>query len=149
MAAHIRTQIRHAVAQSLSNLASVPASRVFVNRTASVVVEQGPYVVIATPSESLEVVGIDAPQRYRREMTIGVEVVAPAQQADDALDAVAREIEPAIDAAGLLGGLVKQPLVLDSARMDFDDLASPRAGRLTMTYRTHTYTTAAAPDTVI
>lgn len=145
---HIRTQVRNALKSALTGLATTGA-RVHVNRTYNLTATELPALVIGTPSESVEVIGLDAPQLQRREMSITVEGLATSATMDAYLDQIGAEVETAVYNAGLLSNVVKAPLQLERVETGFDDLATPPLGFVRMTYTARAMTRANDPHTAL
>ncbi len=147
MAAHIRQQIREALKAALLGLPATGA-RVYTNRAAKLESRLGAdALVIYTPTEAAEPINLRLTV-YRRSLDIAVEGYVFGPAPDERLDALALALEPALAAAGTLGGLLKAPLELVRSALDVDETASPPAGRLTLTLSAITHTTLAAPDVV-
>jgi len=144
---HLRTQIRAALGVALTGLAST-GTRVHINRVRPVSVVAGPVLGITIARETVTEMGLDPIQQ--RDLSIEINgYCAAAPAPDDTLDQIGLEVEQAMVAAGLLGGLVKAVPALAGIDIGIDDSAETPMGRIRMTYTTRTFTAPAAPDTVI
>lgn len=141
---HARRSIREAVAAALTGLATT-GSRVFQSRMRPQ--ESLPALLVATNGEEIEQ---DLGTVQTRALDIDVTGVAlAASGVDDTLDAIAEEVEVAMQAAGTLGGLVSAPPVLTAIRTAFDDSLEQPAGEVSLTFRCLYFTQAGAPGTTL
>lgn len=145
LAAHLRTQIRAALAAALAGI----APNVFVSRSARVSPEQMPAILVVTPGEDVTEGEAYAPLQYRRVVSVDVVAMVKGEGLDDAADALGAQIEEAIVVAGLLGGVIERPLQLERTRVSIDDEASPPVAELTMSYLATARTLAANPGVPI
>lgn len=102
---HQRQAIREAVKAQLLNRTAAGA-RVFESRTVPFQRLELPAIAVYTLSESVEIEGT-APRELKRTMELAIEAhvsVRPDTTVDDALDALAEEIERAMHADQTLGG---------------------------------------------
>lgn len=144
---HIRTQIREAMAAALMGLATT-GDRVHINRVRPVSVTAGPVLGVTIARETVAELGLDPLQQ--RDLIIEVNgYCAVSPSPDDLLDQIGLEVEQAIVAAGLLGGLIKAVPALSGVEIGIDDSAETPLGRIRMTYTTRTFTAPAWPDIVI
>lgn len=149
--AHVRTQIRNAVAAQLAGLASTGA-RVFVNRLRLLQASELPALIIRTDDESISPDGIHYPALQDRRIALTIEGVAAATSAlDDTLDQIALEVEQAMSASAAaveLNGLAHSSR-LESIAIDLDAEAERPTGRVLLRYEINTFTTENAPDVAI
>lgn len=146
--AHVRQQLRDAVAASLAGIAEV-TGRIYINRGAPVSVSKGASLQIKLQDEEISLLTPAAPTRYKRRPVVVIEIIAGGAEQSDLVDAISVQVETAIEAAGLLGGLVKRPLYLVASKTEFDDLVSPPVGHLYLAYQAEIHTAAANPETPI
>lgn len=141
---HARRQIREAVATALTGLAAT-GTRVFQSRMRPATVL--PCLLIQLGPERVEQ-GTQALQA--RELTVIVRGMAKAAaDIDDALDAIAEQVETAAQAAGTFGSKMPGGLVLTSIDTEFDDALEQPVGVVVMEYRAGYFTTAGAPGTFV
>jgi hypothetical protein len=145
---HIRTQIRHALRSALTGLATTQ-DRVHVNRSARLSERQLPALVVTIDSEPVSFDGLDPVVRRELEITLDGYASADLADLDDQLDQVGLEVEVAMSAAGLLGGLVKAEPELRRTEIGIDESFEKPVGRIRMIFTTITYTAAGEPDAVI
>lgn len=145
---HLRTQVRHALRDQLIGLPTT-GSNVHVNRTARLSERQLPALVITAGLESASTEGLDG--FIRREMEVQVDGYASADldDLDDLLDQMALEVEQAMSAADLLGGLIKSEPELQRTEIGIDESGDKPIGRVRMIFKTITYTAAGQPGDVI
>lgn len=148
MSAHVRTQVRAALALQLESIAAV-AGRVHPARTARFDPQDLPCLVLGTPSEQLVRLGVAAPCIYQRSITVQVEGYASAAPLETAADDLSADVERAVAAAGTLGGLVKAQLALAEVQTEVDDAVSPALAMFRMTYLATVITASAAPDAAL
>lgn len=141
---HARRSIREAVATAVTGLTTT-GSRVFQSRMRPQ--EALPALLVSTGSEEIEgSLGTVLTRSLEIEI-IGVAMAA--SDVDDTLDAIAEEVESAVQAAGTLGGLVDAPPVLTRIRTDFDDSLEQPVGQISLTYACTYFTNAGAPGTTL
>lgn len=144
---HIRTQIRAAVATALTGLATTGAN-VHRNRVARLSLRQVPALVITVDSEQISEIGLDPLQD--RKLQVAVDgYAAAAADVDDALDQIGLEVETALAAAGVLGGLVKAAPSLSQVQIGIDETHEEPLGRIRMVFTTQTFTAPTSPDVVV
>ncbi len=99
-----RKQIREKIAALLVN-ETIAGARVFETRTTPIWEADLPAITVYTESESCAV--FDYPRRYRRNLTLAVEVFAEANDnLDDTLDTLSAQVEDLLTTDESLGGLV-------------------------------------------
>jgi hypothetical protein len=126
--AHVRKQVRDAVIGMLSGATSA-AARVWPNWTIAPGVEQCPYIKVETGQGSVDRATLDDAQV--RDVIVDVVLhVAVSDAADDALDALAVQVETALPADTDLGiGVSEFALsgeILDQERVNPAEVASLR-----------------------
>jgi hypothetical protein len=108
-AVHERKQIRDAVVAALSGHTSA-AARVYPSRIRSLANEELPAICVYTDAEQTDEPSANtAPRELKRSMQVAIEAwvsVVANGPVDDAFDAIALEIETAMDADDSLGGTV-------------------------------------------
>lgn len=137
--AHPRKLVRDAVTALLTN-ATAAATRVFPTRIDPIRNSKLPAIAVYTPSEEIVPEKSDtAPRELHR--IVKLEIVGfvehtSAVPADDAMDAIAEQIEAAMDANRYLGGAAGDS-VLESTLMQIreeDGRSDPLVGMVTLTY---------------
>jgi hypothetical protein len=143
--AHVRQQIRDALAALLTGLTTTGAN-VFTHGLYPFDAAGLPGLNIATPSENLE----DAARGTQgRELTATVEGYASAAgQMADVLDTIAAEVETQVQTDPTLGGLCHQ-LQLTGTELELSGEAHQPVGMLTLTFTTYYQTAPGAPETSI
>lgn len=142
--AHARRSIREAVATAVTGLATT-GSRVFQSRMREQ--ETLPCLLVVTDSE---VVDATVGTIQQRELEIRITGLAQtASNVDDTLDAIAEEVETAVQSAGTLGGLVSAAPVLTGIRTAFDDSLQQPVGEIELSFRCTYFTHAGAPGTTV
>lgn len=142
--AHARRQIREAVATALTGLTTT-GSRVFQSRMREQ--ESLPCLLVVTDTEN-----VDASVGTIQQRDLDILVTGLAQGAsnvDDTLDAIAEEVETAMQAAGTLGGLVSVAPGLTGIRTQFDDSLQQPVGEIELAFRCTYFTHAGAPGTTV
>ena len=142
--AHARRSIREAVATAVTGLATT-GSRVF--QSHMLPQETLPCLLVTAGSEEVET-DLGSVQTRVLEIEI-VGVAKAASDVDDTLDAIAEEVEAAVQSAGTLGGLVSAPPVLTRIRTDFDDSLEQPVGEIALTFGCTYFTNAGAPGTTL
>lgn len=148
MSAHVRTQVRAALALHLDGIAAV-AGRVHSARTARFDPQDLPCLVVGTPAEQLVRLGVAAPCIYQRSITVQIDGYVCAAPLESAADGLSADVERAVAAAGTLGGLVKAQLVLVEVQTDIDDAVSPPLAMFRMTYLATVITDSGVPDVAL
>lgn len=143
--AHMRTQIRQAVASALAGLPTSGA-RVFVNRVHELRAADLPCLMVQTGAEpQIDPFTVDG-GALQRQLLLTVRAIAKAATAlDDTLDQMLLEVEGAM-ALTTLGGLVKR-VELKSVDSGLSDALDTPCGELTATWLVTYFTPTATPDT--
>lgn len=134
MAPHQRAAIRHAVRDLLIGQTSA-GSRVHATRILPYRKHELPAISVYTLEESVDPESREtAPRELDRRLQLEVAGwVAPAADLDDAMDALALEIEKAMHADRYLGGTVADS-VLDGTTMGLHGEGDSQMGLVTLTY---------------
>lgn len=141
---HARRSIREAVAAALTGLVTT-GSRVFQSRMRPQ--DSLPALLVSTPSEEVET---DLGNVQTRSLDVEVVgVTLGVSDVDDTLDAIAEEVEVAMQASGTLGGLVSAPPRLVAVRTAFDDSLQDPVGEVSLTFRCIYFTNAGVPGTTL
>ncbi len=146
MPLHARRQIVLAAVAVLTGL-STTAGRVHPGRASPSPVVKTPFLLVyARTEESREISSDDHGRRMQRELILAVEGVTASADDDDALsDAIALEVEQAIEGNPTLGGLVKD-VVLARTTMAGGAEGESRTGRVRLEFTVEYHTTAGRPD---
>lgn len=145
MANHVRQQIREALAAVVTSLATTGA-RVYQSRVVQLEANELPALLIATNSESIDVLDFVSNPSLERTLTINVTAVAKAvSNLDDTLDQIIKEVEVAVSTSNTLGGLVKD-VVLTGIEIEMNADAEMPTGQAVLTFNANYYTRAQAPD---
>tara|TARA_R100001591_G_C4340850_1_gene180606 strand:+ start:874 stop:1317 length:444 start_codon:yes stop_codon:yes gene_type:complete len=131
--AHVRQQIRDAVASRLTSQVSLVSSRVFTTRMHPLNEDLLPAISVYTGNETSE--------RYtsgvtdiNRELSLEIDLyVREASTFDDKCDAIAVQVEEAMAGDFTIGGLAKSS-VLTSTEIQFDGEADQILGVAKLTY---------------
>lgn len=146
---HVRRQIREAIGTALLGLPTT-ASRVYQSRTLGLGREDLPCLLIYTRSEDVDVASKGRDQARALELVIEG-VAKQTDDLDDKLDAMAEEVEVAIEGAGRLGGLA-QSVELTRSEIGSDEETQVRigsdAGTVRLVYSVQYATAAGDPTTV-
>lgn len=145
--AHVRKQIREAVAAAVTGLATTGA-RVFQSRVYPLKESDLPCLLVNTDEEDVASdVGITA-LTLERTLRLTVRGVAMATaNLDDTLDATLEEVEAVLN-GNTLGGLAKQ-CVLSGVRVQMSAELDKPAGEIEMAFTVTYYTAGSAPGTAI
>jgi hypothetical protein len=121
--AHQRKQIRDAIVARLigapdpqtdpETFATAAGARVFANRAKPLFPSELPAILVYTKNETSQISN-EAPREYNRGLVVQIEIVASALSAgslDDALDALAEQVETAIFSEETFGGLVTDTIL--------------------------------------
>ena len=139
MGQHVRQQIREAAVALLTGLPST-GDRVFTGDPYAKSPEDGPFLIVAAPADERDDEWSDIGQIGGRRLALVVIGDAEARDIEDVLDAIACEVEAAIEGQ-TFGGLAKNTVFLRVAK-DFEDGTSKRAGEVriefAVTYRVRT-----------
>lgn len=132
--AHMRTQIREAVATALTGLSTTGAN-VYQSRVYAIDSNDLPALRIYTESETSETHSVTGPRPLLRTLQIIVEGVARATaDVDDVIDQIAAEVEAAIGGSNL-SGLVYD-LILTGTELTLSREAEQPTGMVRMTWMT-------------
>lgn len=149
MAAHVRTQIRNAIASAVGGLTTTGA-RVFTSRVYPLERTDLPGLLVriaAVAPEQVQRDTVHAPALLTR--TLPVEVVGVARAVDDlddTLDQIALEVEVALaEPVAALDGIAKY-IVLQSVQVDMVDGGEKPTGTITMQYEVEYFTLDNSPD---
>lgn len=146
--AHLRTQIRNALAAQLTGLAST-ASRVSTTQFYPVAPSSLPCLLIVTEDENIEAASIGWPPVLARELRARVVALASGTSGhEDALDQIAAEVEVALAADRTLGGLVKSAQLV-GLRPSFDAESERPVGRMEMLYLFTYWAIEGSPQTAL
>lgn len=144
---HVRRQIREAAATLLTGLATTGA-RVFQSRIHPLRDADLPCLLISTDEERIVAENAIAGGELTRTLTLTIKGVAKANaDLDDALDAIAEQVEPVLIGA-TLGNRVKR-CTLDSIKVEMDDSLEKPVGIITFEFTTLYFTAPAAPGTAL
>lgn len=144
---HVRQQIREAAATLLTGLTTTGA-RVFQSRIYPLRDADLPCLLISTDDEQIEHENAVTGGELARELTITVRGIAKATaNLDDALDAIAEQVEPVLNGV-TLGGKVKR-CNLQSIKVEMDDVLEKPAGIITLEYRALYFTSPGSPGSAL
>ncbi len=142
--AHPRKVIRQAVRQALEDAATAAATRVYATRVLSLRTSELPAIAVYTDDESSDDEE-SAPRELTRTLTLLVEgFVNAASDADDAMDDLAEEIETAMHADPVFGGVCGDS-VLIGTQLDVDKVSDRLIGMVSMSYEVTYYSFAPVP----
>jgi hypothetical protein len=147
MAAHVRQQIRDALATALTGLVTTGA-RVFKSSTKVFYDTDLPSINIIASQEEVEALSIH--QNPTQERTLLVDIFAKSAaivDVDDVLDTICKEVEQAL-ATNTLGGIVKQ-INLVSTTITQDETQDLAIGQALMQFEISYYTQANTPDVAL
>ncbi len=154
MPPHARQQLRAAVVTALTGLATT-GSRVSATRRRPTAEADLPCLVVFTPDETTEIDSMGRPSRAQlRSVVLEVVGFAKGSSLDDALDAIAAEVETALfasavsTAAGSVGVLVKDLRLVRSETAYDPDAASP-VGTLRLVFAASLRTREGAPTVIV
>lgn len=148
MANHVRQQIREALATVVTGLVTTGA-HVYQSRVVQLESSELPALLIATNSESIDVLDFVNNPSLERTLTINVTAVAKAvSNLDDTLDTIIKEVEVAVSTSNTLGGLVKD-VVLTGIEIEMNSDAEMPTGQAVLTFNANYYTRAQAPTVSI
>lgn len=143
--AHPRQEIRHAVAAQLTGKTAA-GGRVFRTRKVPYQGVELPALAVYTLEESVEDDGDSAPRELQRSIQLAVEgVVEGTEDVDDALDALALEVETALHADDTFGGKASDSM-LSSTELDVFEDGERTVGLVRLVYAVTYYST--APEAV-
>lgn len=133
--AHVRQQIREAVATMLDNIVGATADTVYQSRTTEISESVMPCLVVYSKREQSEIDSMTPPRGCYRELNVVVEGYAKATtNMDDTLDTIAEEVEQAIASDITLGGLCRDISIIETD-INYDGKADKPAGVVRMTFR--------------
>ena len=145
--AHVRRQIREAIAAAVTGLATTGA-RVFQSRIYPLRDADLPCLLIIAGDEQIEQENMVAGGELTRELTLTVRGVAKATaDLDDTLDGIAEQVEPVLNGA-TLGNLAKN-CQLAGIKAEMDEALEKPVGIITLEYRILYFTTPASPGTAL
>ncbi len=146
--AHVRTQIRNAVATRLTGLSRTGA-QVYRNRMRPLPSGTAYALIVRTDDENVDPISLGFPALEDRRLDLTVEcLVQVGGEIDSELDAVIAEVEAALgasEAATTLDGLVKS-LRLRAIAIDFNAESDIPTARALMRYEANYFTTENAPE---
>lgn len=147
--AHVRTQLRTALATLLLGLATT-ADRVFKSRVTPFQRQELPALSVAVEEEEISLGTVTTAVQISRRVTARITGHAGlADGVDDELDQIALEVEQKIATDDTLGGLINEPLLLTGIEAERSGEGDVPVGRITLTYATTYETTTAAPDAAL
>ena len=145
--AHVRQQIREAIATAITGLAS--AASVHQSRVYDLESGDLPAFKVYTLSESTERDSQQNPRGTYRQMQLVLEAAAKAvSDLDDTLDTLCAEVETAIAADITLGGLSKDAY-LETTTIELNDGGDQPHGAATMSWIVEYRVRETAPETVL
>lgn len=131
--AHVRQQIRDAVATTLTSAVTLVSGRVYTTRVHPLNEALLPAISVYTGSETSERYNVGVTD-INRELSLEIDVyVRESSTFDDDADAIAVQVEEAIAADFTIGGLAKST-VLTSTAIQFDGEADQILGVAKLTY---------------
>lgn len=145
MSTHVRTQLRQALQVALTGLPTT-LDRVSINRSSPVPASRTPCLLVTTPSEEVEQMGMGVAY-VMRNITVQVDAVASGDGIDDQLDQMAAEVEQAIFTVKEGFSAIKGDPLYQGMQLERDDSTSPPLGYLRMTYQISLITAATDPKT--
>lgn len=147
--AHVRTQIRTAVAALLTGLATTGAN-IKAGRVNAVPQDECPALSIFVDEEAIDLGNSSAPMQLARTASVRVRChSALLDGLDDELDQMALEVEEALAGDDTLSGLLNEPLRPVGIEVDRTGQGEKPIGELTLTFAANYETTNAAPDTAL
>jgi hypothetical protein len=131
--AHVRQQIRDAVATTLTTAVTLVSSRVYTTRVHPLNEDLLPAISVYTGSEASERYNIGVTD-VTRNLSLEIDIyVRETSTFDDDVDAIAVQVEEAMANDFTIGGLVKSS-VLTSTAIQFDGEADQILGVAKLTY---------------
>lgn len=142
----MRRQIRDAVASKLAGLTTTGAN-VFITRTHPVEETKLPCLIVYTSNERAELTTPEGAgtKAYLRMLDLTVEGIAQGTTTDDTLDAIALEVEEALEADTTLGG-VAWDITLTDTTTDVSNEGSREGGAIILTYEVTYHAAATDPS---
>lgn len=148
MADHLRRQIRESIAAAVTGLAST-GSRVYQSRVYRAQETALPCLLIRAGGEAVTPLDMNSPVTLQRTFSVSLEVVAQdVGNLDDALDAIAKEVEVAI-AAMTLPGISSHAALTSISEPELTGEGDQPIGRAVMTYDVTYFALENAPDTAL
>lgn len=145
--AHVRQQIREAVATAITGLTSTGA-RVYQSRVHPLDAAKLPCLLVNTDEEEIEALQVSMPTLLDRTLTISVRAVAKVStNLDDAMDTMISEVETALGNTNL-GGLVKT-LTMRGIEIEMNGEGDKPVGIATMKFLATYMTNSNAPTVAI
>lgn len=150
MAAHLRAQIRDAVAGAVTGLATT-GSRVYRSRVYPLDASNLPGVTVHADREIIVIKSIGLPRRLERTLHLVVAGFAAATDGtvDDVLDQIAKEIEIALAMPCAAIAALAKTITLTGAQIEIVGTADKPVGRIAMDFEVFYMTTENAPDVAI
>jgi len=147
--AHVITQIRDAIAANLGAMATVPASRVFVDRLYALERADLPCVLVSVTNDTATPGSFGAGIVFDRNVTIDVHVCVSAKGTFDTdANAIQDEVEKAIAADPTLGGVATVVRYTGRAKTISGDGDTPFVA-LALQYDAAYRTLSTAPDVAV
>ena len=118
MSAHINQQILDALAATLVAASTAAGASVYVDHPDELTASMLPAIVITAGPEQIEAMGLGFPFAQDRRMAVDIISVCTGTGAAAASRALAGQVEAALyasESAARLGGLLKSPILLQSA----------------------------------
>ena len=146
--AHVRRSIREYFGSTLNNL-STTGTNVYESRVYTLQDNALPALVVYTKSESSEPIVIGIDRVMSRDLSVVVEgYCKAANNFDDTIDTISKEVEEAIAADRTLGGLAKDTY-LESTEIEFNAEGEQPVGSVTLTFLTNYYVQEKNPDVAV
>lgn len=131
--AHVRQQIRDAVASAVNGLTTT-GSRVYTSRFYPMQAAELPGLIVYTRNETSVIDSMTRPRGSMRDLSVGVDAYVKANDgADDTADTICAEVEAALSADVTLGGLAKD-MFLSSVSIDLNADGEKPAVIVSMTW---------------
>lgn len=144
--AHVRKQVRDAIASLLTSGVTLVSSRVYTSRVYPLTEAKLPAVLVYSTSESSGLMAMKLPT-LDRSLSVSVDVyVRNTSTFDDDIDAICVQVEEAIGADFRLSGLVKET-VLTATEIDYNGDAEQPVGVARLTYTVRYVTTVGDVET--
>lgn len=132
--AHVRQQIRDAVATTLTSAVTLVSGRIYTTRVHPLNEALLPAISVYTGSETSERYNVGVTD-INRELSLEIDIyVRESSTFDDDADAIAVEVEEALAGDFTIGGLAKS-MVLTSTAIQFDGEADQILGVAKLTYQ--------------
>lgn len=148
MPSHVRQQIREAAGALLTGLATTGA-RVYQSRVRPLSEAELPALRIYTDGDETETLSLDRPAVQDRTVRLRVEAVTrAADNLDDTLDAICKEVEAAIGNNPTLSGTARE-CVYSGTEIDMQANGDRVAGVARMNFAASVQTMSNAPDILL